>query len=220
MFRQLTDAEIEPYLRAEQPYDCAGSAKSEGLGIALLEAIDSDDPTALIGLPLIRTCRMLRAAGVDAAVMHRHACYLVPAPLDFGCDEQAPLQDALPLGTLQAAARASTHWICENAKSARAYLKRIDAIVPLAAPLQALHIDELPREVHKKGDHRRASSTPRPLLARRAGRPRHRPAERSRHAGGGRPGLVGGARGARRWASRWCRWSARCRCCWRWPPAA
>ena len=63
-FRDLSDAEIERYLRAEQPYDCAGSAKSEGLGISLLDAIDSDDPTALVGLPLIRTCRMLRAAGM------------------------------------------------------------------------------------------------------------------------------------------------------------
>ena len=63
-FRTLDDAEIERYLRAERPYDCAGSARSEGLGITLLEAIDSDDPTALVGLPLIRTCRMLRAAGV------------------------------------------------------------------------------------------------------------------------------------------------------------
>ncbi|WP_417283326.1 Maf family nucleotide pyrophosphatase [Comamonas sp.] len=63
-FRQLNDAEIERYLRAEQPYDCAGSAKSEGLGIALLDAIVSDDPTALIGLPLIRTCQLLRSAGV------------------------------------------------------------------------------------------------------------------------------------------------------------
>jgi len=65
VFRDLDDAAIERYLRLEQPYDCAGSAKSEGLGIALLEAIDSDDPSALVGLPLIRTCRMLRAAGVD-----------------------------------------------------------------------------------------------------------------------------------------------------------
>ena len=65
VFRQLSDSAIENYLRAEQPYDCAGSAKSEGLGIALLEAIDSDDPTALVGLPLIRTCRMLRAAGLE-----------------------------------------------------------------------------------------------------------------------------------------------------------
>jgi septum formation protein len=64
-FRALSDDEIEHYLRAEQPYDCAGSAKSEGLGIALLEAIHSDDPTALVGLPLIRTCRMLRAAGLQ-----------------------------------------------------------------------------------------------------------------------------------------------------------
>ena len=63
-FRNLTDVEIEAYLQAEQPYDCAGSAKSEGLGIALLDAIDSDDPTALVGLPLIRTCRMIRAAGI------------------------------------------------------------------------------------------------------------------------------------------------------------
>jgi len=63
-FRELSDPEIEAYLRAEQPYDCAGSAKSEGLGIALLDAIDNDDPTALVGLPLIRTCRMLRAAGL------------------------------------------------------------------------------------------------------------------------------------------------------------
>ena len=64
VFRNLSDDEIENYLRAEQPYDCTGSAKSEGLGIALLERIDSDDPTALIGLPLIRTARMIAAAGV------------------------------------------------------------------------------------------------------------------------------------------------------------
>ena len=64
-FRMLSDAEIEHYLRAEQPYDCAGSAKCETLGIALLQAIDSDDPTALVGLPLIRTCELLRAAGFD-----------------------------------------------------------------------------------------------------------------------------------------------------------
>ncbi len=64
VFRRLQDDEIERYLRAEQPYDCAGSAKSEGLGIALLDRIDNDDPTALVGLPLIRTCRLLRAAGL------------------------------------------------------------------------------------------------------------------------------------------------------------
>jgi septum formation protein len=64
-FRALTDLEIDHYLRAEQPYDCAGSAKAETLGIALLEAMHSDDPTALIGLPLIRTCTLLREAGLD-----------------------------------------------------------------------------------------------------------------------------------------------------------
>lgn len=63
-FRDLSDEEIENYLQAEKPYDCAGSAKSEGLGIALLDSIENDDPTALVGLPLIRTTRMLRAAGV------------------------------------------------------------------------------------------------------------------------------------------------------------
>jgi septum formation protein len=64
-FRQLSADEIEHYLRTEQPYDCAGSAKCETLGIALLDAIDSDDPTALVGLPLIRTSRLLREAGLD-----------------------------------------------------------------------------------------------------------------------------------------------------------
>jgi septum formation protein len=64
-FRTLLIDEIERYLQLDQPYDCAGSAKSEALGIALLESIDSDDPTALIGLPLIRTCALLREAGLD-----------------------------------------------------------------------------------------------------------------------------------------------------------
>ena len=67
-FRALADDEIEFYLRAEQPYDCAGSAKCETLGIALLDAIESDDPTALIGLPLIRTSALLRQAGIDPLV--------------------------------------------------------------------------------------------------------------------------------------------------------
>ena len=89
--------------------------------------------------------------------------YLVPAPLDFGCDTQAPLQDVMPLHTLQLASRLSC-WICENAKSTRAYLKRIDALQPLAAPLQSLQIQELPREVHKKGDHG-GNFDARPLLA-------------------------------------------------------
>jgi 16S rRNA (cytidine1402-2'-O)-methyltransferase len=78
--------------------------------------------------------------------------YLVPAPLDFGCDTLTPLTDVLPLATLQTAAKLS-HWVCENAKSTRAYLKRVGEICPLAQPLQLLNIQELPREVHKKGDH-------------------------------------------------------------------
>ena len=89
--------------------------------------------------------------------------YLVPAPLDFGCDVQAPLQNVMPLGTIEVAARLSC-WICENAKSTRAYLKRINDVRPLSAPVQSLQIQELPREVHKKGDHT-GNFDARPLLS-------------------------------------------------------
>jgi 16S rRNA (cytidine1402-2'-O)-methyltransferase len=78
--------------------------------------------------------------------------YLVPAPLDFGCDSQTDLQNTIPRGTLSVAAKLQ-HWVCENAKSTRAYLKRVHEITPLSSPLQALQLHELPREVHKKGDH-------------------------------------------------------------------
>ncbi|MGH8679612.1 MAG: Maf family protein [Burkholderiales bacterium] len=64
-FRQLLEADIERYLKQEPAYDCVGSAKVESLGISLLEAVEGDDPTALIGLPLITLCRMLRAEGVS-----------------------------------------------------------------------------------------------------------------------------------------------------------
>lgn len=77
---------------------------------------------------------------------------LVPAPLDFGCDERTPLSDVLPEGTLLRASQLR-YWVCENAKSARAYLKRIGETHPLAAPLQELQLTELPREIQKKGDH-------------------------------------------------------------------
>jgi 16S rRNA (cytidine1402-2'-O)-methyltransferase len=82
----------------------------------------------------------------------RGTLYLVPSPLDFGCEPQTPLHEVMPAGTLAVAARLS-HWISENARSTRAYLKRIDASRRLALPMQALHIQELPRELHKKGDH-------------------------------------------------------------------
>jgi septum formation protein len=64
-FRTLHNDEIETYLQAEKPYDCAGSAKSEALGIALLQSIESTDPSALVGLPMIETCAMLREVGID-----------------------------------------------------------------------------------------------------------------------------------------------------------
>jgi 16S rRNA (cytidine1402-2'-O)-methyltransferase len=78
--------------------------------------------------------------------------YLVPAPLDFGCDETMALDASMPRSTLEVAAGIS-HWICENAKSTRAYLKRIGETYPLCLPLQSQQLQELPREVHKKGDH-------------------------------------------------------------------
>lgn len=82
----------------------------------------------------------------------RGKLYLVPAPLDFGCEPQTPVVDVIPAGTLRIAS-GLTHWICENAKTTRAYLKRVGEIHPLAEALQAMQIQELPREVHKKGDH-------------------------------------------------------------------
>ena len=89
--------------------------------------------------------------------------YLVPAPLDFGCQLQTPLEDVMPLGTLRVAARLQ-HWVCENAKTTRAYLKRVEALQALAQPIQSLQIQELPRAVHKKGDHS-GQFDAKPLLA-------------------------------------------------------
>jgi 16S rRNA C1402 (ribose-2'-O) methylase RsmI len=88
--------------------------------------------------------------------------YLVPAPLDFGCDDAAPLQQVMPQGTLEVAAKLG-FWVSENARSTRAYLKRVNELHPLSQPIQALQIQELPREVHKKGDHS-GNFDARPLL--------------------------------------------------------
>ncbi len=87
---------------------------------------------------------------------------LIPTPLDFGCNETAPITDVLPLAALQAAAQ-TTHWVCENAKSCRAFIKRVGEVQQLALPLQQHTITELPREVHKKGDHSGAFDA-KPLL--------------------------------------------------------
>jgi 16S rRNA (cytidine1402-2'-O)-methyltransferase len=95
--------------------------------------------------------------------MAKGRLYLVPTPLDFGCDENVPITEVLPAGTIAVAARL-THWVCENAKSARAFLKRVGEVQPLAAPLQQQQIAELPREVHKKGDHGPAGFDARGLL--------------------------------------------------------
>ena len=87
-----------------------------------------------------------------SAAPPRGKLYLVPTPLDFGCEVDAGLGAALPEQTIAIAA-GITHWVTENAKSTRAFLKRVGAQQPLAAALQEQRITELPREVHKKGDH-------------------------------------------------------------------
>ncbi len=88
----------------------------------------------------------------DLPTLRRGTLYLVPAPLDFGVTEQTPLTDVIPQGTLLVAARLR-HWVCENAKTTRAYLKRVHAVTPLSAPIQEHHLQELPHAVHKHGDH-------------------------------------------------------------------
>jgi 16S rRNA (cytidine1402-2'-O)-methyltransferase len=88
--------------------------------------------------------------------------FLVPTPLDFGCAEQAPIQDTLPEATLRCASGLQ-HWITENAKSTRAFLKRVGEVHALSAAIQTQQITELPREVHKKGDHQGGFDA-RPLL--------------------------------------------------------
>lgn len=105
---------------------------------------------------------MSTQTNTQADTQVRGKLYLVPAPLDFGCNIQAPLQDVMPRTTIKIAARLEC-WICENAKSTRAYLKRINEIEPLSQSVQSLQIQELPREVHKKGDHR-GNFDARPLL--------------------------------------------------------
>ncbi len=100
--------------------------------------------------------------GVPSSSVTLGTLYLVPAPLDFGCDQQVPLRQVLPDGSLATAAKLQ-HWICENAKSTRAYLKRIGETHPLSLPIQAMAIQELPHDVHKKGDHQ-GSFDARPLL--------------------------------------------------------
>jgi 16S rRNA (cytidine1402-2'-O)-methyltransferase len=90
----------------------------------------------------------------SASISTKGKLYLVPAPLDFGCadDQQTLITDTIPSGTLKATSQIK-HWICENAKSTRAVLKRVAEHYPLACALQEMTITELPREAHKKGDH-------------------------------------------------------------------
>ena len=100
---------------------------------------------------------------MNASKPFKGRLFLVPTPLDFGCTEQAPVTDVLPTSTLATAARIQ-HWVCENAKSTRAFLKRVGETHPLIAPLPEQTITELPRHVHKKGDHQ-SGFDGKPLLA-------------------------------------------------------
>ena len=171
-FATSSDAEIENYLRAEQPYDCAGSAKSEGLGIALLDAHRqrrpdrAGRPAADPHLPHAARRRRARCCARAEASHERAAkgkLYLVPAPLDFGCDAQAPLQDVLPAGTLQVAATPAPLDLRKRQEHAR--LPQAGRRGAAAAAAGAGAADpELPREVHKKGDHGGGFDA-RPLLA-------------------------------------------------------
>jgi 16S rRNA (cytidine1402-2'-O)-methyltransferase len=95
--------------------------------------------------------------------MKRGTLYLVPTPLDFGVSSDASLTEALPASTLRTAA-GLTHWVAENAKSLRAFLKRVDAVHALPCPMQSMAISELPRAVHKHGDHQGGIDA-KPLLA-------------------------------------------------------
>ena len=140
-FAGLRADEIDAYLEREQPYDCAGAVKSEGLGIALFEAIESDDPTALIGLPLIRSPRCCATPACpcsrrdDAIDAHSMAgtLYLVPNLLGL-----VPPEHVLPAQTI-AIARRLDHFIVENAKPARAFLKSLDP----ARPMREIAMPEL-----------------------------------------------------------------------------
>ena len=87
--------------------------------------------------------------------MHTGTLYLVPTPLDFGCTHQPPLSECLPQKTIEIAASLS-HWVCENAKSHRAFLKRVHELCALQTAMQSQVMVELPREAHKKGDHQGA----------------------------------------------------------------
>ncbi len=171
----------------------------------------------LVGLPLIRTCRMLRAAGGSTCCEQRASCYLVPAPLDFGCDAAGAAAGRAAAGHAASRGRAITHWICENAKSARAYLKRIDAM------------RRLPRRCRRSRSRNcRARCTRRATTPASSTRGRCLPRRWTATTSGcsAKPACLPSPTRAPRWCaprtnwgSRWCRSSARCRCCSHWRQA-
>ena len=195
-FAALDAAQIERYVDREQPFDCAGSAKAEGLGIALIEAIEGEDPTALIGLPLIALTSLLALPRNPGALEWSRPAtgrlYLVPMPLGADSDPRA----VLPQATMEAAVRLR-YFVAENARTARRVLVRL----PLAVPIQQVNIEEL-------NEHTRAESRARDCL------PRCWRATTS--AWCRRPAARPSRTPAPRWSlppmpttSPWCRWSGR-----------
>jgi 16S rRNA (cytidine1402-2'-O)-methyltransferase len=106
---------------------------------------ESDPPTSNLSAHADFALSMQKIPGLGRL-------FLVPSTLDFGCEEQVPLQQVLPQHTIQIASKLG-FWVCENAKSLRAYLKRVGLVFPLTQSIQQIQIQELPRLAHKKGDH-------------------------------------------------------------------
>src|SRR6218665_2728522 len=227
-FRALSDAEIERYLRAEQPWDGAGAPRREGRGTALLDAIHSDDPTALMGLPLIRTCRMLRAAGLTLPEVRptpprtqaRVAC--IWCPLRW---------------TLAATARSRCRTSCRPAPCRRRPRSGTGGARPPGAPAPtssgSMRCTAWPRRCNSSRSRNcRVRCRKRATTMRRA-RPGSTPRRCSPPRWRGRtwawsvkPACPPSPTPAHRWcaprtslASACCPWSARSRCCWRWRPA-
>lgn len=146
-FRDLTDDEIERYLRREQPYDCAGSAKSEGLGIAMISRMQGDDPNALIGLPADRACRHAQARGRGRTVSARcgtgpGSLFLIPVPLGDAAPSQVLAAEVI------GRVKALDYFVAEKAKSARAFLKAIGVQRPLLdIEIREIGADPVQREL-------------------------------------------------------------------------
>ena len=144
----------------------------------------------------------------------------MPTPLDLGAEADVDCDEVLPLRRDPPRGARWTHWVAEDARSARAFLKRVHAVVPLALPLQAIQIVELPRPRKGSREAVPAPATWHALLAAGAGRARPGPDLRGRAAAVADPGAALVAAAHALGVAGACRWPAPVRCCWRWRPAA